>query len=258
MEARQPNRPVVGLLTDFGLQDHYVGVVKGVIAGIAPGIQVVDISHAVTPQSILAGQRLLLASVPYFPPGSVFLAVVDPGVGTARRPLALRSAGCSFVGPDNGLFTPWLESDWQAVELIAPALRLPVVSSTFHGRDVFAPAAAHLALGMPLERFGPRVTDPVRLLPPEPLRRDDGTIVGEVVYADHFGNLITNVRPPSVSGAARFRDRQLRLAPTYGSAAPGELLALLGSEGELELAIRDGNAAQQLQASAGERVEWLP
>src|SRR5437867_8243629 len=168
-------RRVIGLLTDFGLADHYVGVLKAVIAGIAADAQLIDTSHAVPPQSILAGQRLLKAAVPCFPPGSVILAVVDPGVGTSRRPMAIRHAQHTFVGPDNGLFTPWL--DGEAVELSAREYRLATVSSTFHGRDIFAPAAAHLALGLPLDKFGPPLADPVRLSPPEARRRLDGTIV---------------------------------------------------------------------------------
>ena len=248
-------KPVIGLLTDFGLQDHYVGVLRAVIAGIAPEALVVDVSHAVPPQSILAGQRLLRASVPYFPAGSIFLAVVDPGVGTSRRPMAVHRAERYFVGPDNGLFTPWL--DGQAVELTAPEFRLPNVSATFHGRDVFAPAAAHLALGVPLERFGPPLTDPIRLDPPLPRTLPDGTIVGEIGYVDRFGNLITNITGVS-SGAVRFRERELPLRATYGEAAPGELLALLGSDCEVEIAVRDGNAALALQALAGEQIISRP
>jgi S-adenosyl-L-methionine hydrolase (adenosine-forming) len=247
---------VIALLTDFGQQDHYVGVMKAVIAGIAPDAVVIDISHAVPPQSILAGQRLLRASVPYFPPGSIFLAVVDPGVGTARRPLAVRAGAHTFVGPDNGLFTPWLPGD-VAIELTAPECRLAQTSSTFHGRDVFAPAAAHLAAGLPIDRLGPRLTDPVLLQAPQPRVRRDGTIVGEIVYVDHFGNLITNITGIT-GGTTLFRDRQLPLRATYGSAGPGEVLALIGSEGELELAVRDGSAAAQLRAHLGEQVTWCP
>lgn len=254
MEARQPNRPVIALLTDFGLQEHYVGVMKGVIAGIAPAAAVIDISHHVPPQSILAGQWLLRASVAYFPAGTIFLCVVDPGVGTSRRPMALSSQGLFFVGPDNGLFTPWLAGG-DAVE--PRHYRLAAVSSTFHGRDVFAPAAAHLAAGVPLPAFGPRIDDPVRLLPPEPARQADGTMVGEIVYVDHFGNLITNIEAPP-QGAVRFRQQVLAVRSTYGSAGEGELLALVGSEGQVEIAVRNGSAAQQLGARAGETVVWQP
>ena len=168
-------RPVVALLTDFGLAEHYVGVMKGVIASITPDAQLIDISHAVPPQDVLAGQWLLRASVRCFPPGTVFLAVVDPGVGTRRRPLGLRSAPWLFVGPDNGLFTPWLDRA-DVVELRETRFRLPEVSATFHGRDIFAPAAAFLARGEPLTGFGPSISDAIRLEPPAPARRDDGTM----------------------------------------------------------------------------------
>jgi S-adenosyl-L-methionine hydrolase (adenosine-forming) len=246
---------VIGLLTDFGLQDHYVGVMKAVIAGIAPAASTIDISHDVPPQSVLAGQLLLRASVPYFPAGSVFLAVVDPGVGTSRRPMALRSGSWTFVGPDNGLFTPWL--DGQAVEITATEFRLPSVSSTFHGRDIFAPAAAHLTLGIELARLGPSLVDPVRLAAPEPEVRPDGTIESEIVYVDRFGNLITNIVGPG-GGTLAIDGRVLMVREAYGSAAPGESLAVAGSDGYLELAVRDGSAAAVLGYKAGDRVTWRP
>jgi S-adenosylmethionine hydrolase len=246
----------IALLTDFGLQDHYVGVMKAVIAGIAPDAALIDLSHAVPPQSILAGQRLLEASAPYLPEGTIVLAVVDPGVGGSRRPMALRSGRLTFVGPDNGLFTPWLPGD-AAVELAAPEYRLPRVSSTFHGRDVFAPAAAHLAAGVLLERLGPPLGNPVRLEPPRARTFQDGTIEGEVVYVDHFGNLITNIAGVS-GGSAQVRGRDLPLRATYGAVAAGELLSLLGSDGWLEVAVRDGSAALALGIADGEPVTWRP
>jgi S-adenosylmethionine hydrolase len=256
LEAHRRNRPLVGLLTDFGQQDQYVGVMKAVIASIAPDANVIDISHDVPPQSILAGQRLLRASVPYFPAGSLLLAVVDPGVGTSRRPMALRSGEHTFIGPDNGLFTPWLDAG-QAVELTAPEYRLPNISSTFHGRDIFAPAAAHLAIGLPLRKLGPPIANPVRLSPPEPRLHADGTIEGEIVYVDRFGNLITNLAGLA-EGTIGCAGRELPVRRTYGDAAPGELLALTGSDGELEIAVRNGSAADVLRVQAGQPVTWRP
>lgn len=249
-------RSTIALLTDFGTQDHYVGVMKGVIAAIAPEANVIDISHALPPWSILAGQQLLRASVRYFPPDTVFLAIVDPGVGTSRRPLALSSSGHVFVGPDNGLFTPWLPGD-QVVELTSADYRLAPVSSTFHGRDVFAPAAAHLALGTPLDQLGPPLVDPVRLEPPAPKNLPDGTIEGEVVYVDSFGNLITNVQA-AAAGSAVVDGCAYPVCETYGSAASGELLALIGSGGQLEIAVREGSAAHRLGVGVGLRVVWKP
>jgi S-adenosylmethionine hydrolase len=249
-------RSVIALLTDFGTQDHYVGVMKGVIAGIAPDVSLIDITHNVPPQSVLCGQLELKASVRYFPAGTIFLAVIDPGVGTARRPMALRSAGYTFVGPDNGLFTPWLPGG-EAVELANPSYRLRRVSHTFHGRDVFAPAAAHLSLGLALERLGPALSDPIRLEPPAAQALPDGTIVGEVVYVDHFGNLVTNIHPAG-EGVAHAQGHALPLRRSYGSVQPGDLLALTGSEGALEIAVRDGSAAARLGAGAGLAVHWKP
>jgi S-adenosylmethionine hydrolase len=247
----------IALLTDFGLTEHYVGVMKGVIAGIAPAAATIDISHHVPPQSVLAGQWLLRASVRYFPPASVILAVIDPGVGTSRRPLAMLSGGRFFVGPDNGLFTPWFSGDWQAIELRSAGHRLPAVSATFHGRDVFAPAAAYLAAGTSLADLGPPLTDPVRLLPPEPVNGGSGTIVGEIVYVDHFGNLISNIAAEP-HGLVLIKGCRLPVRETYEAVAPGEALALVGSEGQLEIAVRNGSAATTLQAGPGERVAWSP
>ncbi len=232
-----------------------MGVMKAVLAGIAPDAQLIDISHAVPPQSIPAGQRLLRASVPYFPEDAIILAVVDPGVGSSRRPMALRSGRHTFVGPDNGLFTPWLPGD-RAIELANPAYQLPNVSSTFHGRDIFAPAAAHLAAGLPIEKLGPAIAEPVRLQPPEPTTLPDGTIEGEVVYVDHFGNLITNIA--AARGTLTVGAHELPVRTTYREAAAGELLALSGSDGELEIAVRNGSAAAYLSAGAGLKVTWRP
>jgi len=257
LEAHPPKRPIVGLLTDFGQQDHYVGVVKAVLAGIVPQALVIDVTHEVPPQDLLAGQRLLRASQPYFPAGTIFLAIVDPGVGSRRRGMALSHGGQIFVGPDNGLFTPWTTGEWLAVELTASHYQLPSVSSTFHGRDIFAPAAAYLATGVPLLELGPELHDPVRLLPPSPLLRSDGTIEGELVYVDHFGNLISNIARVT-GGSIRFRDLNLPLRHTYAETGPNELLALVGSEGEVEIAQRDGSAAASLGARLGERLIWIP
>ena len=168
------------LTTDFGTRDPFVGIVKGVVLGICPHARLVDLTHEVAPHDIAEAALALEVSTPYFPPGSVHLAVVDPGVGSDRRALAVRAAGHYFVGPDNGLFSfAFTAGEWAAVSLESAAYRLPSVSQTFHGRDVFAPAAAHLAAGVALERLGPRVTDPVRLPRPESCRHGN-EVVGEV------------------------------------------------------------------------------
>jgi S-adenosylmethionine hydrolase len=271
---------ILTLLTDFGTEDEYVGVMKGIILSIAPDVRLVDLSHQVPPQDIRRAAFLLMNAVPYFPPDTVHLAVVDPGVGTERRPVAVRTPAGTFVGPDNGLFS-WVLAgvpEWTAVEIREPAYQLPLVSSTFHGRDIFAPVAAHLAAGVPLEKLGPRVEDPVWLPPPR-LEISDFVAEGEVLYADRFGNLVTSIgylqrsedtpwrwRPPS--GPRRFwrlfsagdagvvvGNVQLRgIRRTYGEAAVGELLALVGSSGFLEIAVRQGSAAAALGAVPGTPV----
>lgn len=249
--------PLVTFTSDFGHQDWFVGVVHGVLATLAPAAIVVDLNHAIPPGDVARGAFILEAAAADFPPGTVHLAVVDPGVGTGRRALAVAAHGQLFVGPDNGL----LEWALDAPGAVAHALtderwfRLPV-SRTFHGRDVFAPVAAHLALGVALGEFGPRVNDPVRLRLPHP-RRDGDALEGRIVFIDRFGNALTDL-----SGAALREsfgdapDRRLvvtlpgrvihGLSRSYGDAAVGTLLAIVGSSGRLEIAQVGGDAADRL------------
>src|SRR3989304_3295938 len=193
--------PTISLLTDFGLTDEYVGVMKGVIWGIAPEVNIADISPAVQPQNVLQGALLLGRAYRYFPAGSIHVVVVDPGVGTARRGIALRVGQHTFVGPDNGLVTVPLSSGepFSAVSLDNPAYQLAKVSRSFHGRDVFAPAAAHLANGVPLEALGGPVSDLVGLEIPKPLRVANSWQV-QVLLVDSFGNLITNLSAGDLLG----------------------------------------------------------
>ncbi len=274
---------ILTLLTDFGTEDEYVGVMKGVILSIAPEVRLVDLSHRIPPQDVRRAAFLLMNAVHYFPPDTVHLAVVDPGVGTERRPLAVRTPVGTLVGPDNGLFS-WVLArvpEWTAVEIREPAYRLPLVSSTFHGRDIFAPAAAHLAAGIPLERLGPPVEDPVWLPPPR-LEVHDDAIEGEVLYADRFGNLVTSIGYLERSGDAvvlvpafgpggewrGFSARAARIGvgtvqlrgirQTYAEVAAGDLLALVGSNKFLEIAVRQGSAAAALGAVPGTPVTvWV-
>jgi len=271
---------IITLTTDFGTADGYVGVMKGVLLSIAPQARLVDLSHQVPAQDVRRAALLLHAVVPFFPADTVHLAVVDPGVGTDRRPIALRTDQGLFVGPDNGLFTYVLAEaeTWAAVELTSPEHRLPQVSDTFHGRDLFAPAAAYLAAGHPLEALGPPVEDLIALpLPRLEVGRD--RVEGEVLYADRFGNLITSV------GRLRWEGEHLALSPAFGSgpsrsvrlparavrvelagqvlegvrrtyaAVPlGRPIALVGSEGFLEVAVRQGSAAEAMGAGPGTPV----
>ena len=253
----------ISLLTDFGLQDEFVGVMKGVIWGIAPDVHIADITHAVPPQNVLHGALVLGRVYRYFPAGSIHLAVVDPGVGTARRGIALRVGEHTFVGPDNGLFSVPLSSGAQveAVSLDNPAYRLPAVSRSFHGRDVFAPAAAHLARGVALKELGEPVSDPVILEIPRPLRIAN-VWNAQVLLVDAFGNLITNLTEADLQGQVvaevRCQGQVIQgVEVTFGSRRPGELLAMFDSSGSLSLCVVNGSAAERLGTGAGARVEVL-
>ncbi len=256
---------MVTLLTDFGTQDGYVGIMKGVIWDIAPAAQIVDLTHEIAPQDIFEGALTLARCVPFFPSGTVHVAVVDPGVGTQRRPIAARLGGQFFVGPDNGLLTLWLEKSLnsgektQIVHLDQPEFWLKQVSASFHGRDIFAPVGAHLAAGMPLEMLGSPVSDPVRLIMPQPQRIPDGWL-GEIVHIDHFGNCATNIGKaqldPERAANIKIADREIHgMVKSYGERQPGDLVAMLDSDGRLAISIVNGNAAFLLQAQVGDHVE---
>ena len=250
---------VISLLTDFGLADTYVGQVKGAILTVAPAATLVDVAHAVPAQDVRAGAFLLWSAVEAFPVGTIHLAVVDPGVGSARRAIALRSRrGDVCVGPDNGLLVPAAErlgGRDLVVELTEPRYWRPSPSRTFHGRDVFGPVAAHLANGVPLEAVGQPIADPVELHLPEPRGLE-----GEVIHVDTFGNLVTNL--PATSLPARFQAKvqghTAQAAPHYQAVAPGGLLALVGSAGLLEISVRDGSAAAVTGATRGTPVTVEP
>ncbi len=236
--------PPVALLTDFGHADPWVGVMKGVILGIAPGTALVDLVHEVPPGDVLCGAFHLDACVEAFPAETLFLAVVDPGVGTARRALAARVGHWRFVLPDNGLLSAVLERHplhgaWSAED---PAFHLPSPGRTFHGRDVFAPVAAQWVAGTDPSRFGPAVTDPVRI--PIPRARPlPGGWEGEVILVDRFGNAITNLPPPLPGSVARAAGVAFPSAPTYGAVPVGGRLAVAGSTGRLELSVHGASAA---------------
>jgi S-adenosylmethionine hydrolase len=240
---------IVTLLSDFGTDDSYVAEVKGRLLSLAPGLTLVDVTHAVEPGDIAGAAFVLGRAWPVFPAGTVHLAVVDPGVGTARRALAAHAGGHWFVGPDNGVLDSALGAKGaRVVRLAVPADAAP----TFHGRDVFAPAAARLARGAPLEQLGPKVADPVRLDIPEP-RRQGGAITGHVVYVDRFGTLVTNLPGARIDprGTVRIGPHDLVVRGTFAEAAVGEPLALIGSAGMLEIAVRDRRADAVLGLSRG-------
>src|SRR5919199_222420 len=197
-------RRIITLLTDFGVADAYVGVMKGVILGIAPEVTAVDLCHEVPPQDVRAGAFLLMAAYAYFPAGTIHLAVVDPGVGTERQIVAVRAGEHYFVGPDNGLLRWAVDRAGGAAAIVAvenPEYRLSQVSTTFHGRDMMAPAAAHLARGVPLEALGPAVPRLAGEPFPEPQRRGNA-LAGRVIYVDRYGNCITNLPSPALRNGA--------------------------------------------------------
>jgi S-adenosyl-L-methionine hydrolase (adenosine-forming) len=258
-------RPIITFMSDFGTQDWFVGVVHGVIAAIAPRANVVDLNHTVPPGGVARGAFILEAAGGDFPPGTIHLAVVDPGVGTERRALAVKARGDFFVGPDNGLLEWALCAPDAEVHALTETrwFRKPV-SRTFHGRDVFAPVAAHLSLGVPLGQFGPRVDDPVRLPQTHP-HRDGDALAGRVVFIDRFGNALTNLTEDALReafGAVPDRDLVLALpgrvitglARSYGDAPVGTLVAILGSSGRLEVAQVGGDAADRLGLGIGDPV----
>lgn len=243
---------LITLTSDFGLHDYYAGAMRGAILRLAPEARLVDLSHCIPPQDLLAGAWVLRHAATEFPPGTIHLAVIDPGVGSARRPLVLASEGYLWVGPDNGLFSFALQTPgWQAYEITNPVLRSPRLSSTFHGRDLFAPAAAHLASGFPLVEVGPPVNDPVRLEEVSP-QREGQELVGQVIHVDHFGNLTTNIPGETVASWGEGWRLKVggqvlaRLCRTYAEAEPDALLALVGSAGLLEVAVKGGSAARRL------------
>lgn len=264
--------PIV-LLTDFGLDDAYVGVMKGVILRIDPRAMIVDLCHQVAPQGIAEGAFLLATSYRYFDPGAIFVVVVDPGVGSERRPIALKTPHGTFVGPDNGLFGPIAEqlgarattdagrlaltgSEVEGVTLANDRYFLPEVSATFHGRDIFAPAAAHLSAGVPIAALGPRLADLIALPAAGPERRD-GVLVGHVIHVDRFGNLITDLTGADLRQLARpviLIAGQRIAGISHHYAERTGLLALLGSSGHLEIAKAGASAAAALDMGVGDEV----
>jgi S-adenosyl-L-methionine hydrolase (adenosine-forming) len=259
---------LITLMTDFGLNDGNVGVMKGVILGIAPQARIVDISHLITPQDIREGALILRRSAPYFPPGTIHVVVVDPGVGTERRPIAAQLGAHYFVGPDNGVITMLLEyaegQGWPVkfVHLDRSLFWLPEVSHVFHGRDIFAPTAAHLANGESLTEVGTPVSDPVRLALPQPERTPAGW-QGEIIHSDHFGNLASNICLEHLSAwleapekiIVRLGGNEIHgLVKTFGERSPGELVALFGSTGNLIVSVVNGSAAEALGAKVGDRI----
>ena len=250
MSPADPMRTIITFLTDFGTADGYVGEVKGVLASAAPDATLTDITHEIPPHDIDRGRLTVMRYWRRFPPGTVHLAVVDPDVGMDRAAIAVASDGQYLVGPDNGLLSAaLLQPGVKVVKLD----EVPTASPTFHARDIFAPAAARLAIGTPIDTLGTPGHDPVVLLTPEPERDAPGAIIGVVVAIDHFGNAITNLMPLRAT-RVHVAGKTLRLVRSYGHLDAGEAGALIGSTGFLEIAVGEGSAARKLGLAKGAAV----
>ena len=258
---------IATLTTDFGLKDPYAAEMKAAILSICPTTVIVDITHKIAKFNTRMGAYTLASAAPYFPKGSVHVAVVDPGVGTQRRPILIQTTQAFFIGPDNGILL--LAAEKQGItcihEISNPQFMLPKVSNTFHGRDIFAPAAAHLLNGVKPEEFGPKISEAVK---PEfaKVTLRNGVLVGEVLNVDGFGNIITNINEKeaeqnNLTGAVSVElpgyKLKLRFCKAYGEAEPKKPLALIGSHGFLEIALNQGNAATKFKAKPGDRIKVL-
>lgn len=259
-------RPIVTLTTDFGNDDPFVGIMKGVILSVAPQAEIIDIAHQVRPQDVAQAARALQAAWSYFPEKTVHLVVVDPGVGGTRRPLAAEYASHKFVGPDNGVLTPILKPGSRVYELDRPKYFLKTVSRTFHGRDVFAPVAAWIARGTRLASLGSRISDPRLLDLPRPSFKKN-KLTGQIVYIDRFGNLISNI-PAEWLGRCFGNVQKLTITvgkkkiggffDSYSQANPGECGGIVNSWDHLEIFCREGSAAKKLHCGLSETVVITP
>jgi hypothetical protein len=258
-------RPILTLTTDFGLSDHFAGAMKGVILGICPAAQIVDISHGVTPFEIGEGAYLIAQAWPYFPKKTVHVVVVDPGVGTARRPILVEAGGHYFLGPDNGVLSMVYLHQKSKVRHVSNQkyFRHPV-SQTFHGRDIFAPVGAHLAAGVSPARIGKLMHDYLKPEFEKPHRAGKRTWIGRILKIDRFGNIVTNFHV-SDFGDLETRNFTLALGPqevtvlarNYAECAAGELFLILGSSGYFEVSLSQGSAAKQVKCEPGAAIELL-
>lgn len=269
-DALQPNG-TIALLTDFGLKDGYVAAMKGVILGIAPMARLIDITHGVEAQNIAEGAFLLQSVCPYYPDGTVYVAVVDPGVGTKRRALAIRTKHAYFIGPDNGLLASVVDAarhdpadTVEIIELTERRFWRPHISSTFHGRDIFAPVAAHLLADVPFEALGQPIDTIVPSVHAPPHRPAEGVVEGSIIHVDRFGNCVTNITRDDLvaDDPARVNELHVELAgkrvpglyTTYSAGPVGVPMALFGSSDHLEVAVPNSSAAQWFGVTVGDRV----
>jgi S-adenosylmethionine hydrolase len=265
-----PHRPIITLTTDFGLHDHFVGTVKGVILSILPDAEIVDISHSVQAFDLLDGALTVAAAYSYFPAGTVHLVVVDPGVGSARRPIIASTEKHEFVAPDNGVLSLIYQREkrLRVHAINAPHYYLQPVSQTFHARDIFGPVAAYIAKGVAVAKFGEEVADFVRISIPRPQPVDDRRLLGTVLKVDAFGNLITNISTAEIPALLQPSGLRLSLAvggralggglkTAYAEGAPGEVFGIVGSMGYLEIVANRQSAAQILGMGKGAEVALI-
>jgi S-adenosylmethionine hydrolase len=261
---------IITLTTDFGLADSYVGTIKGVILGIAPDARIVDITHDINPQNTHQAAYIIQTFPGYFPPGAIHMVIIDPTVGSERRAIAFGTPDAIFVAPDNGVLTyvwraaleRWGPEACRVVELAEPRFWLPHVSSTFHGRDIFAPVVAHLARGAALDALGPRLPRLLEADLEQPANGRTGGMVGRIIHVDHFGNCITNITPQHLEQygmgeqiVVQIIDQRISgLSQTFSDVPVGALATLIGSTERLELAVRNGSAAQTLGVGIGDIV----
>lgn len=261
-----PRPPLITLITDFGPADHFVGVMKAVILNINPDVQIVDVCHQVNSYDIFDAAFTLAQSYRFFPPDTIHLVVVDPGVGTARRPLLARTIECKFIAPDNGVLSLIYERE-ESIEVrhvTSDHYFLNPVSNTFHARDIFAPVAGWLSRGLEADKFGEPVTDYTKFTPPKPKRVSDQLVKGVVLRVDKFGNVITNITPEDVP--ALFAENPppfkiiigqqeiTKLNLAYSMGKPSEIFAIVGSSGYVEICTNRGSAAKALNAGRGAEV----
>ncbi|HWB84945.1 MAG TPA: SAM-dependent chlorinase/fluorinase [Bryobacteraceae bacterium] len=256
-------KPILTLTTDFGVSDHYVGTMKGVILGICPQAQIVDISHDVKPYEIAEGAYLIAQAYPHFPKKTVHVVVVDPGVGTSRRPILVEAAGQIFIGPDNGVLSMVYTREKHKIRLISNSRYFhKPVSQTFHGRDIFSPSAAHVAAGVPPARMGKLIQDYLRPAFDKPFHTGKRTWTGRILRIDRFGNIVTNFRASDYGDlgtrtfALSIGPRQICvLARSYAECGAGEVFAIVGSSGYLEISVNQGSAAKAVGCETGAPVE---
>ncbi len=249
---------IITLTTDFGDKDYSVGVVKGVILSINPEVKIVDITHQLQPFNLVSAAFTLKNFYNYFPAGTIHLAVVDPGVGGKRKPILIQTDKYFFIGPDNGIFSWMEESIKRKIHLTNTKFFLNPVSSTFHARDIFAPAAAYLSLGVKIDEFGKSINKIAKLKIPS-VQFKKNKLIGEIIQVDNFGNLITNIQPENVKkrfGTVKIKGKKiLSISQTFSNAPEGKILAYWGSAGFLEIGVNQGGAVGKLKAKIGERVE---